>query len=1001
MPSEAAATASATTTTRRVRSIASGIRTAADRAAHSIGTHERLHVQRERLAEPAADPGHGDHPQQGADAVVGGMDGDEGVGDLVVAGDHVPALGQHPDHDPRGGHEAGGTPAQQLAEPTALSDRQRARDRQREPERALGADGEDDGAGDGGEEQEGGLGEGCGAGFARRDRGRRSAEPPEAGFAGVREAGCAAGLGTGAAGLAPASVVRPRPSGFRPPAPLTTLAAASALLAGRPGPRQVHQAHPQQQRRRDLDPVRVHRRVQRDRGRASAPSAAPASSSGRRVRIATVAAVAANAEASSAARIRLARMPCHVRPEAQRRADRQVVQRVVASDPGHHADLRLRRRAPGAGSSRCGRPSSGPGGRSGSRRTARSAAAGSSGPRTPRPAGAPAGPALRREQVAGHRSVGALQVLALVGGAVGRHGQRPGDGQQGEGGEGRAARSRRAKGCAPATRSRSGTRCSLRDSGSGSCGGAGCPADARPPAVPPAGADTRRVTGSGEHPSRSAQHPVPGPAVARCASSARARPQRASSATPEESCVECHAPGPAAAGPPSSESSQPAESERPGADVPDGSGPAGRPAAGRRLGRLLRPRTDAGTAALVAVVVAVLAQIPLLTNRFFYLWDDSAAEFLPVWHRIGADLLAGHWNPLVPGMWNGGDFAAEALFGIWNPVELLDAVFTALTGDLLIAAIVIKTQFLVLLTLGIYAVCREYRLEPRRRGRRRGRAAVLRLHPLLRRRLLDRRPHGLRLDHALLVVGAPLHARPAEPGRADRLRAADRHHRQPLRPAGHGGRRDRAGRRVAGRPATGARSGGWPPSARWRPRRPRWCSCRWCSAPRSPPGSPGSGIMNTGFLVPGRRRPAEPVRPGLPAALGVLAHGVLVRTGHVPGLVHRAAGAVAGLAAGAAPAAHADRRRPARGRLPGHDGRPVADLALPLAAARHRVRLPGPVRRPGAGAHRVAAHRPAPAPRRGHRPGSSWSAATCRGRRSPAGRTRSSPRPCWSARCPG
>ncbi|MBS2554459.1 hypothetical protein KGQ19_47155, partial [Catenulispora sp. NL8] len=128
-----------------------------------------------------------------------------------------------------------------------------------------------------------------------------------------------------------------------------------------------------------------------------------------------------------------------------------------------------------------------------------------------------------------------------------------------------------------------------------------------------------------------------------------------------------------------------------------------------RWRRWSAPRTDRGTAALIAVVVAVLAQIPLLTNRFFYLWDDSAAEFLPVWHRIGADLLAGHWNPLVPGMWNGGNFAAEALFGIWNPVELLDALFTAACGDLLIAAIVIKTQFLVLLTLGIYAVCREYR----------------------------------------------------------------------------------------------------------------------------------------------------------------------------------------------------------------------------------------------------------------------------------------------------
>jgi hypothetical protein len=146
---------------------------------------------------------------------------------------------------------------------------------------------------------------------------------------------------------------------------------------------------------------------------------------------------------------------------------------------------------------------------------------------------------------------------------------------------------------------------------------------------------------------------------------------------------------------------RPSRLGRPAADAPDGTGL-------RAAIRRFRPRTEFGTALLVAAVVAVLAQIPLATNRFFYLWDDSAAQFLPVWHRIGTDLLAGHWDPLVPGMWNGGNFAAEALYGIWNPVELLDAVFTSASGDLLVAAIVIKTQFLVVLTLGVYAVCREY-----------------------------------------------------------------------------------------------------------------------------------------------------------------------------------------------------------------------------------------------------------------------------------------------------
>ena len=121
-----------------------------------------------------------------------------------------------------------------------------------------------------------------------------------------------------------------------------------------------------------------------------------------------------------------------------------------------------------------------------------------------------------------------------------------------------------------------------------------------------------------------------------------------------------------------------------------------------------RRRADLRALAGVAVLVAVLAQVPLAANRYFYFWDDSAAEFLPVWHRIGDQLLAGNWQPMLPGMWNGGNFAAEALFGLWNPVVLVDAMVTSWSGDLLIASALIKTQFLVLLALGVFALCREY-----------------------------------------------------------------------------------------------------------------------------------------------------------------------------------------------------------------------------------------------------------------------------------------------------
>lgn len=118
---------------------------------------------------------------------------------------------------------------------------------------------------------------------------------------------------------------------------------------------------------------------------------------------------------------------------------------------------------------------------------------------------------------------------------------------------------------------------------------------------------------------------------------------------------------------------------------------------------------DAGSAALVVLGVALLCQVPTLVNPSFYFWDDSAAQFLPMWHRLGERLLAGDW-PLMLDVdaWMGGNLAGEALFGIWNPVHLADFVAVALFDDLAVAAAVVKTQFLCLLAAGTFLLCREY-----------------------------------------------------------------------------------------------------------------------------------------------------------------------------------------------------------------------------------------------------------------------------------------------------
>jgi hypothetical protein len=114
----------------------------------------------------------------------------------------------------------------------------------------------------------------------------------------------------------------------------------------------------------------------------------------------------------------------------------------------------------------------------------------------------------------------------------------------------------------------------------------------------------------------------------------------------------------------------------------------------------------------VAMLVAGMAQLPVLADRRFYLTDDSAAQFLPSWYHLGGLLRSGQFPLLDPTLWAGGNIAAEALFGIWNPVLLATMVVVSLLPDLVVAAAVVKTFFLVLLALGVYGLAREYDVPP-------------------------------------------------------------------------------------------------------------------------------------------------------------------------------------------------------------------------------------------------------------------------------------------------
>lgn len=114
----------------------------------------------------------------------------------------------------------------------------------------------------------------------------------------------------------------------------------------------------------------------------------------------------------------------------------------------------------------------------------------------------------------------------------------------------------------------------------------------------------------------------------------------------------------------------------------------------------------------VALLVAAMAVVPAWRDRRFYLTDDSAAQFLPSWYHLGQLLRAGEFPLLDPTLWAGGNIAAEALFGVWNPVLLGTMLLVSAIPNLVVASVVVKAAFLVILALGVYGLAREYEVAP-------------------------------------------------------------------------------------------------------------------------------------------------------------------------------------------------------------------------------------------------------------------------------------------------
>ncbi|MDX8032263.1 hypothetical protein SK803_18745 [Lentzea sp. BCCO 10_0856] len=119
------------------------------------------------------------------------------------------------------------------------------------------------------------------------------------------------------------------------------------------------------------------------------------------------------------------------------------------------------------------------------------------------------------------------------------------------------------------------------------------------------------------------------------------------------------------------------------------------------------------TPPLTMVVLVLLgAVIPLYRNHIFYYWDDTAAAAVPVWQRMGEAFSEGRIPLLELDMWRGGNFAAEAATGMWNPIEVLLAVATGWIDNVALGITIVKLAFLVAFAVGTYLLAREYGSKP-------------------------------------------------------------------------------------------------------------------------------------------------------------------------------------------------------------------------------------------------------------------------------------------------
>ena len=121
----------------------------------------------------------------------------------------------------------------------------------------------------------------------------------------------------------------------------------------------------------------------------------------------------------------------------------------------------------------------------------------------------------------------------------------------------------------------------------------------------------------------------------------------------------------------------------------------------------LLARPASAVVAMLAVVTAGGLMPALRTSRFYY-WDDTQAAAVGVWQEIPEQLMAGNIPFLLIDMWRGGNFAAEAATGLWNPILVGLMFLIRPFDDLAVAMTLAKILLMLICAGGVYLLARSY-----------------------------------------------------------------------------------------------------------------------------------------------------------------------------------------------------------------------------------------------------------------------------------------------------